>query len=304
MKKLIKKIPGFKVLDTYLRKRYTGLPGGERYPRGHYYSPLPDISEITSMEEGCFLKNGISCLGIDMQDNKQLTLLKKLSTYYESFNYSEKSIPLHRFHLGQEWFCHGDALILFCMMRHLRPKTVIEAGSGFSSALMLDTDQAFNEMQAKFIFIDPYPARLHSLLLPDDLSRCEIIQDKLQNINIALFQDLQANDILFIDSSHVSKFASDVNFLLFEIIPILKIGVIIHFHDVIWPFEYPIDWIIKGRAWNEAYLLRAFLQYNKNFEILMFNSYIGYVYREFLKVEMPLFLKNTGGSLWIRKVLD
>lgn len=301
-KNIIKETFIFKAVERYLRQRYTGFPDGERYPRGHYYSPLPDISEISSMEDSLFLKNEDSCLCIDLQEKEQLSLLKKLSVYYSNFNYSEKPDPKCRFHLGQEWFCHGDALILYAMMRHLRPKNVIEAGSGFSSALMLDTDQKFSDKRTKFTFIEPYPDRLLALIQPEDRNHCRIIQEKLQDMDLAMFRELQCNDILFIDSSHVSKFGSDVNFVLFEVLPILQPGVVIHFHDIMWPFEYPKQWILMGRAWNEAYILRAFLQYNNAFRILLFNSFAGYHFKKYFEENMPLFLKNTGGSIWLQKV--
>ena len=113
---------------------------------------------------------------------------------------------------------------------------------------------------------------------------------------------LEKNDILFIDSTHVSKAGSDVNYILFEILPTLKEGVIIHFHDVFYPFEYPQGWIEKGFAWNEDYLLRAFLMYNSNFELLFFNTYMEQFHKTWIAKNMPDILKNMGGGLWLRKV--
>ncbi len=112
------------------------------------------------------------------------------------------------------------------------------------------------------------------------------------------------NDILFIDSSHVSKTGSDVNHLLFKILPLLNDGVMIHFHDIFFPFEYPQWWAFEGRAWNEAYLLHAFLAHNRAYQIEFFNTYVIDRYRERIAAEFPLFLKNEGGSLWLRKVGD
>jgi hypothetical protein len=99
----------------------------------------------------------------------------------------------------------------------------------------------------------------------------------------------------------------------FKIMPRLKPGVLIHFHDVFWPFEYPQEWIEIGRAWNESYGLHAFLQYNDSFEILFFNSYLGNVYKDIVKEKMPYGNDEAaarseaggnfyaGGSLWLRK---
>lgn len=116
------------------------------------------------------------------------------------------------------------------------------------------------------------------------------------------FDILKENDILFVDSTHVSKVGSDVNYLLFEILPRLNKGVYIHFHDIFYPFEYPKEWIYDGKAWNEDYILRAFLQYNDSFKIFFFNTFLESFFREKFTLEMPLCLKNTGGSLWIKKI--
>jgi hypothetical protein len=125
-----------------------------------------------------------------------------------------------------------------------------------------------------------------------------------------IFRSLNENEILFIDSSHVAKTHSDVLHILFDILPLLKKGVLIHFHDILWPFEYPKIWLDQGRAWNEAYFLRAFLQYNKSFEILYFNSFMEFHHNDFLRGNLALMVKTPSSeitpgnaSLWIRKAL-
>jgi hypothetical protein len=137
---------------------------------------------------------------------------------------------------------------------------------------------------------------------PDDLERVTLIEKDLQQVDSELFSELEANDILFIDSSHVSKLDSDVNHLFFRILPVLKSGVFIHFHDVFYPFEYPLDWVYEGRAWNEAYLLRAFLQFNNKFQIQLMNTFIDCFHKEKYFREMPLVQKNPGGSIWLKKL--
>ena len=109
------------------------------------------------------------------------------------------------------------------------------------------------------------------------------------------------NDILFIDSTHVSKLGSDVNRIFFEILPTLQPGVLIHFHDIFWPFEYPSDWVKKGFAWNEAYILRAFLEFNDSFEIIFFASFLHTHHHAWFQENMPLWLKNSGGNIWLRR---
>jgi hypothetical protein len=118
-----------------------------------------------------------------------------------------------------------------------------------------------------------------------------------------VFERLEENDILFLDSSHVSKTGSDVNYYLFEILPVLKPGVLVHVHDILYPFEYLKEWVLgEKRSWNETYALRAFLQYNSAFEIVYWNNFASHRLREELAHLMPLCLENEGGSIWLRRV--
>jgi hypothetical protein len=193
------------------------------------------------------------------------------------------------------------AIFLHCMVRYSQPQQIIEVGSGFSSCVMLDTNELFFANRIQLTHIEPYPNLLYSLLRPGDRERVEILPQKLQEIPLERFQSLQAGDILFIDSTHVSKTGSDVNYLFFAILPSLAPGVYVHIHDIFYPFEYPAEWVYNGRAWNEAYLLRGFLQYNEVFSIQFFNTYLEQVYKSRFREKMPLCLKDPGGSLWLHK---
>jgi hypothetical protein len=134
----------------------------------------------------------------------------------------------------------------------------------------------------------------------NDIKRSTLIKTEVQLVSLDFFEKLEAGDILFIDSSHVGKTGSDVNFILFEVLPALKSGVIIHFHDVSYPFEYPKEWVYKGRNWNEDYFLRAFLMYNNNFEILLFSDYL---YKHHLKAfeKISKNVNDPGMNLWVMK---
>ena len=131
--------------------------------------------------------------------------------------------------------------------------------------------------------IEPFPQLLESLITDDDRNRITILGDMLQDVPLQTFSSLSAGDFLVIDSTHVSKIDSDVNHIFFNILPSINSGVYIHFHDIYYPFEYPKEWIYQGRAWNELYILRAFLQYNPAFEIVFFNSMLGTLEKESLE---------------------
>ena len=187
------------------------------------------------------------------------------------------------------------------MLLHLKPRRVIEVGLGMSSCLLLDTNQHFLDLSIDCTLIDPFPERFKKLC-GGDMAGARLLELKLQDAPLSLFETLEPDDVLFIDSSHVAKTGSDVNHYLFEILPRLKTGVVVHIHDILYPFEYPRDWVFAGTAWNEVYVIRALLQGNSYFQILFWNHFLATVARPQYHNTFPDFAKDLGGSLWIRKV--
>lgn len=239
--------------------------------------------------------------GIDLREAEQLALLKAFEPYYDEIPfYHEKTDDL-RYFFDNPAYSYSDAVFLYCMIRHLKPKRIIEVGSGYSSCVSLDTNELYFNNEIQNTFIEPYPDLVLSLIKKEDKRRINLISTDLQDVNLTLFSALEANDILFIDSTHVAKVDSDVNYVFFEILPSLPAGVYIHFHDVFYPFEYPKEWVYENRAWNELYMLRAFLEYNKAFRIIAFNTFLEHFYSEYFAERMPLCMKNPGGSIWIQK---
>lgn len=297
-------VPGFRVLSGALRRRYDQF-GSNQFllfaPPGHFYSPLPNMLEMDRNRTTLFDCDVKNIPGIDNREEDQLALLEKFSTYYGELPFGDQKTTGRRYYFQNGFFCHADAIALYSLMRHYQPQRIIEVGSGFSSAVMLDTNELFGENRLALTFVDPYPERLLSLMSEDDKSRHEIIMDPIQKVPLERFDALQARDILFIDSSHVVKVGSDVVHLLTNVLPRLNKGVLVHFHDIFWPFEYPEQWIREGRAWNECYVLQAFLQFNETFRIRFFNSYLAIHHGAKLEQMLPLSMKNTGGSIWIEK---
>lgn len=272
------------------------------WSRGHFYSPYPDLQEVARRESVLFGPAPREIPAVDLREEEQLRLLDELAAYYPSHPFSERKRAGVRFFFENPNYSYGDAVVLYCMIRHLRPKRIIEVGSGYTSCAILDTNERAFEGRIECTFIEPYPELLSSLLSEGDDRRFELLSTQLQDVDVERFADLADGDILFVDSSHVSKVGSDVNHLFFEILPRLSSGVHIHFHDIEYPFEYPKEWIYQGRAWTEAYLLRAFLQYNSAFQVELYNSFIGRFHRDALSRAMPIALKNPGSSIWLRKV--
>lgn len=272
------------------------------YPPGHFYSPLPSTEEVLRVSSKIWGKDPSSIAGINLRIREQQRLFAKFLKYYPDVPFTTQKVDKFRYYFDNVHFCHADAIILYCALREFRPSRVIEVGSGFSSCVMLDTNQYFLENSTSFTFIEPNPNRLLSNMTANDVHQTTLINNFVQDVDPAIFDALQENDILFLDCSHVGKIGSDVLYLLFEILPRLSPGVIIHFHDIFYPFEYPRQWVENSkRAWNEAYFIRAFLQFNQLFEIIYFNNYLGKMHRPMLEKHMPMTLHNIGGSLWLKK---
>jgi hypothetical protein len=269
------------------------------HPPGHFHSPIPSFEEIRRYEAKPDMPRSIA--GIDMHEDDQVELLARFRDYYETLPFKAGKTQRLRYYFDNPAYSYSDGILLHCMLRHLKPRRIIEVGSGFSSALILDTAELFFGDALELTVIDPDPQRLLSLIEERDRQRFRLVSQRLQDVDGREFETLGINDILFIDSTHVSKFDSDVNRLVFTILPTLASGVHVHFHDVIYPFEYPRDWFALGRAWNEAYLLHAFLQYNEKFRVVLMNTFMERFHEEFFRESMPLCLKNPGGSIWLRK---
>lgn len=272
------------------------------YPPGHFYSPIPSLDEIKLKEKDIFDFVPREIPGVDLNETEQLQLFNVFLEFYREIPFEDSKKDGLRYGFENFGYTYSDAIILYCMIRYLKPKKIIEVGSGYSSCVMLDTNELHFDNSISCTFIDPYPQHLLSLIKESDKDKVEIIEQKLQDVEQDRFLDLSAGDILFIDSTHVSKVNSDVNYAFSKILPNIKSGVYIHFHDIFYPFEYPKEWIYSGIAWNEAYMLKTFLQYNSVFKIVFFNTFLEYFHEEKFINYMPLCMKNRGGSIWLQKI--
>jgi len=272
------------------------------YPPGHYYSPICDIAEIKEKESAIWHSINVDGIkGIDLNVNEQIRLVEKeFVKFYKELPFEGVRMNGLRYGFENEMYSYTDGIFLYSMMRHFKPTRIIAVASGHSSALMLDVNQIFFENKIELTFIEPYPERLYNTIREEDKRTTNIIVKNVQEVKTSLFETLEKGDILFIDSTHVSKCGSDVNFLLFDVLPILQKGVLIHFHDIFYPFEYPKGWVYQGRNWNENYILRAFLMHNKEYTIKLFSHYLHKHHTTIFK-QMPLTYHNFGGCIWLEK---
>lgn len=271
---------------------------------GHFYSPVPSAADtdraVARREQEIAAATSAGLPGIDLNAEGQRILFKELAASFNDL--PQKQTEGWRYHPDNVMYGLADAAIYHAMLRRFPPKRIVEVGSGFSSAVALDTaDRFLPDAEMKFTFIEPYPDRLLGLLGDRDRKRCALIKSPVQDAGTQVFEELEPGDILFIDSSHVSKAGSDVNLLFFEILPRLADGVLVHVHDILWPFEYPERWLRQRRGWTEAYLLRAFLAFNSAFSIELFNAWFWHSEPELVREALPAAAGQLPGGIWLRK---
>jgi hypothetical protein len=275
-------------------------PRALHVPPGHPYSPLPSDDDVRRALTRADAASS-TLPGIDLREAEQLELLERLLPLYDDLPFAAAPDE-HRYHYDNPYFTYSDAIGYALLLRHLRPRRVVEVGAGYSSALALDVDELYLGGNTRFTFIDPDATRLRSLVPAAELED-RLVEGPVQDVPLALFDELGPDDILAIDSSHVLKAGSDVQHLVDEVFPRLTTGVHVHVHDVFYPFEYPPSWLESRCAVNEAYVVRALLQSPSAFEIVLFDSYLARFHRDWLAAHMPRVLKGRypAGGIWLRR---
>ena len=271
---------------------------------GHFYSPIVDVNDIALRKSKIWPHPmPVDISGIDLQHYNQLGLLRHcLTEYLPEYPFSAEKKNELAYHYNNRYFGFADGLFLYSIIKHFKPQKIVEAGSGFTSALMMDTRKLLG-FPHSLTFIDPDLSRVNELIKQTDQAATTVIQSNVEEVNADVLTNLNANDILFIDSSHVCKTGSDVHFLFFDILPKLQSGVIIHIHDIFYPFLYPEKWVLGGINWNEAFLLRALLTNSNRYSILLWPDYFQKVYPNelaSLELENDKGAKPYGQSIWLQ----
>ncbi len=279
-------------------------PGVEPFltwrPPGHFYTPIPDLAEVDSDLDRLHHDDPLTG-GIDLRPDAQDAFLTELTEAIGTWDLPSAPDAAWRYHAPNDHFGITDGTLLHGFLRARRPERVVEIGSGFSSALMLDTNDRYLDSSLSITLIEPYPEVLGTRLRPDDPDRITLIEQPVQEVDLDVFAELRDGDVLFIDSTHVAKTGSDVPFLFRHVVPRIAPGVHVHVHDIFWPFEYPSQWVREGRAWNELYVLEAFLRFNDSFQIDFFADWFQVHRRERLLELAPQCAAQGGGSIWLRR---
>lgn len=264
----------------------------------HYYDPVinPKKHLIKSLRE---IRN---LPGIDLNIDEQLAILTQFTYNHELIKFPVDEKEKFEFYYNNGFYESGDAEYLYNITRHTKPGKIIEIGSGYSTLIaqkaLLQNRAEDPNYQYKHICIEPYEQ-------PWLESKVEVVRKRVETIDKSFFEQLEANDILFIDSTHVIKPQGDVLFEYLEVLPLLKPGVIVHIHDIFTPRDYLDAWVIdEHRLWNEQYLLEAFLTFNAKFKIIGALNYLSHNYRDQFAAKHPVFSKQPGreiGGFWMIK---
>ena len=261
----------------------------------HFYQPIPDTRAIPATPS-----TASALVGIDMRPDFQKRLVTEIFPQYRD---EYERIPLSaadpdEFVLDNPSFNGLDPFIFYCMLRWVNPSTMIEVGSG-NSTLLAGTAIGRMSKAVDYVCIDPYAQPRIRNAVPN----LELIQSRVENVDLKVFERLKTGDILFIDTSHTVRTGGDVCFLFLEVLPRLPAGVYVHVHDIFLPNDYPRHWIRELRLfWNENYLLHAYLTNNRTVEVLAGSHYLANHFPTEVAVAFPRALKADQSSFWFRTV--
>lgn len=266
--------------------------------RDHYYEPLFNASQIR------FTNGQRNLPGFSLNTYEQLSLLSKF-TYYKELALLPLNKPEHlQYYYNNPSFFAGDAEYLYCMIRHFKPRNIIEIGSGFSTLMMLEAVKKNQSEDTSYSCeikcVEPYEMDwLES-------TGVKVIRKQVQHLDVSFFNSLGTSDILFIDSSHIIRPDGDVLFEYLEVLPVINSGVIVHIHDIYTPYDYPRENYEKHIVFiNEQYLVEAFLSHNSQFKIIGAVNYLKQEYFSELSSRFPILESQPNKeprSLWLKKI--
>ncbi|MDQ5820548.1 MAG: class I SAM-dependent methyltransferase [Actinomycetota bacterium] len=263
-------------------KRVARARGYDLVPRD-IYSPIPDVPP----EHDPLWESPASLVGVEFDLDEQLRLLEtELRPYLAEFSPPATAAAEDAFYVWNGYYQAVDADVLYAMVRHLKPRRILEIGSGYST---LVTAAACSRNRGEghasvFTAVDPGP---RAAIKPPPDGPDRFLRTTAQELPLETFLELGRGDLLFVDSSHAVKLGSDVNFLVLEVLPRLRPGVVVHFHDIFLPYEYPRDWYERGTFVAEQYLLHAFLIDSTSYEVFFAAHAVARAHRDRLAELIP-----------------
>ncbi|HEX5984463.1 MAG TPA: class I SAM-dependent methyltransferase [Solirubrobacterales bacterium] len=281
-------------------------PGEYDLVRRSYDSPIPQLEELPA--DVCDRRSALAG-GIELNVERAIeTIETELAPYVAELDFPlDGPRPPGEFFLRKENYQSVDAELLYAIVRARRPRRVLELGSGYTTLLigMAARRNAEEGTATEHVAYDPFPRRQVIGDAPPSPSRLEPVS--AVDVPLQEFRKLEAGDVLFVDTTHTVKLGSDVNYIVLDVLPALAPGVIVHFHDVFLPWEYPRVWLEEmGYYWSEQYLLQAFLAFNDEFEVLIPAHAVAREHPERLAAAVPTFSPPPGrlvgpAAFWISR---
>jgi hypothetical protein len=203
--------------------------------------------------------------GVDLDLEKQIDFMEReLAAYASEFVWNVRG---DGYLMWNGLYQAGDAEMLYAMVRHLKPPRFLEIGSGHSTTITAAAlrENAREGHSTEFVSVDPEPR-----IPVDEVAELTAVERvDCRDVPFERFLELRDGDVLFIDTSHVVKLGSEVNWLVLEVLPRLNPGVWVHIHDIHLPYEYPRLTFEYGDLMNEQYLVHALLIGDPRWEIVL-----------------------------------
>ncbi len=270
----------------------------------HFYNPLPDLDNLPAR----LWAGAWDLPGVDLRVDEAVRFLdEELRPHIRDFTPpytldASGTGGTGTFYLQNGGYESVDAESLYGILRHIKPKKVLELGSGASSHV-IDFARRANEVDGSPFdheIVDPYPFGnpmgpvADAVVRPvrgEDLDPCEVEQ-------------LEDGDVFFVDTTHTVKTGGDVAHIILNLLPRLPRGVWAHVHDVFLPYEYPREWVVKKRrAWAEQYMLQAFLAFNQTYEVMFPAQAVVRLAPDVVKDVVPSFRPGVSpGAFWMRRI--
>ncbi|HRJ29538.1 MAG TPA: class I SAM-dependent methyltransferase [Cyclobacteriaceae bacterium] len=262
----------------------------------HYYDPLFDYRKLRKHQPKA---------RFDFNIQNQLNLITSFS-----FREELSAMPLNNpgghslnYYYENGSFGSGDAEFYYSLIRLIKPKRIIEIGSGFSTRVAMAAVQKNTKADlgytCEITCIEPYEMPWL------EQAGVNLLRTKMEELSPEFFDSLEGGDILFIDSSHIIRPGGDVITTIFDLLPRLKSGVYVHFHDIFIPDDYPLAWLRDDfRMWNEQYILEAFMINNNLYEVICMMNFLKKRHLEVVNNVFPILEKQPDrepGSFWIRR---
>ena len=292
-----------RALDVLKRADFRAIQeSGYHFQANDFYSPLNDCSFLEANRD--LWEPPFEPVEIRWDVDRQLEVAREVARFVgELGSIPDEAEDDRIFRWNNQFWNSADALVQYGLARSRRPARVVEIGCGWSSLLLaraLARNEEEGAPRGEVDLIEPFPRREQLNGVPRHWRLHESI---LQRAPLSIFDALGANDVLFFDGSHCAKVASDVTWFFFRVLPRLASGVLVHLHDVFFPFSYPEAWIFeRGQTWNEQFVLQAFLMHNDRFRVEICNSYLHWKRPEELRALYRDVQPPWGCSIWLVKL--